>query len=139
MIRRSVWRIALAAIAAFAFSSLYYGLLVGTTWRELSGTGEALAPWQPVAQLARNLVTAATLAFVFRRAAITDLLSAIGLALPIWLGFGAMAIAGSVIHEGYPLALFLIHAADQLGTLLIMAACLSAKARPSPAIPAGGR
>ena len=120
-------RLLLAALAAFIFSGLYYGLVVGATWRELSGASDAagaMALWQPLAQFARNLVVAAALTVVFRRASITSLRSAIGLSTVLWLGFQAMAIAGSVIHEQYPLALYAIHTVDQLGTMLVMAFCL---------------
>lgn len=127
-----IGRLVVAAVAAFAFSGLYYGLVVGSIWLELLGTPDRpIAPsaWQVLAQLARNIVVAGALAYIFRKARIGGMPDAIGLALVLWLGFQAMAIAGAVIHEHYPVALYAIHTADQLGTMLIMAFCLTV--RPS--------
>lgn len=140
----SLARLLLAAFAGLVFSALYYGLAVGTAWRELSGLADSaaeMAMWQPLAQLARNVVVAAALAFMFQRAAVTSVGAALRLALVLWLGFQAMAVAGSVIHEQYPLALYAIHAADQLGTIVLMALCLRLRRRPQAlgaAVPVGG-
>jgi len=99
-------------------------LAVGGLDRSASDAGGAALLWQTLAQFARNLVVAAALAIVFHRAAITGMRAAIGLSTVLWLGFQAMAVFGSVIHEQYPLALYAIHTVDQLGTTLIMACCL---------------
>ena len=44
----------------------------------------------------------------------------------MWFGFQAMAVAGSVLHEGYPLGLYLIHVGDALQATLLMALILTA-------------
>jgi hypothetical protein len=46
--------------------------------------------------------------------------------LLVWVGFQAMAVAGSVLHEGYPLGLYLIHVGDALQAMLLMALILGA-------------
>jgi len=125
MNRGSIARLLLAALAALMFSGLYYGLVVGAVWRELSGVEGSSSWWEPLAQLARNLVVASVLALTFKKTAINRTRPALGLSIMLWVGFQAMAIAGSVIHEHYPLALYAIHVVDQLGTMIIMAFCLT--------------
>ena len=49
--------------------------------------------------------------------------------LLVWLGFEAMAVVGSVLHEGYPLGLYLIHVGDALQVTLVMALILGAWGR----------
>jgi Protein of unknown function (DUF1761) len=49
-----------------------------------------------------------------------------GVGLVVWLGFQAMAVLGSVLHEQYPLGLYAIHIGDALATTLAMALILGA-------------
>jgi hypothetical protein len=44
----------------------------------------------------------------------------------VWFGFEAMAVVGSVLHENYPLGLYLLHVGDALMATLIMALILGA-------------
>jgi hypothetical protein len=46
--------------------------------------------------------------------------------LLVWFGFEAMAVVGSVLHEDYPLGLYLIHVGDALQATLLMALILTA-------------
>jgi Protein of unknown function (DUF1761) len=46
--------------------------------------------------------------------------------LLVWVGFQAAAVAGSVLHENYPLGLYLIHVGDALQATLLMALILTA-------------
>lgn len=120
-------RIVCAALAAFIASSLYYGVFFAAAWQELAGFSEppAVAAWQIAAQFGRNVVVATVLAIVLARIGGDRLTVNLAFAALLWLGFNAMAIAGSVIHEAYPLALYAIHAGDALMTLLVMAAILT--------------
>lgn len=125
MARSSIFRIAIAALAAFALSAIYYGVAVGTIWHELSGTSaDTFALWQPVAQVGRNLVVAFALNYVLQRASTVGIWGALKVSIMLWLGFQAMAIAGSVIHENYPAILYCIHAFDALMTTVVMTLCL---------------
>jgi hypothetical protein len=126
----STTRIIIAASTAFLLSAIYYGVVVGTVWHELSGTSaDAFAPWQPIAQIARNLVVAYALAYILLRTSAVGVSASLQISFRLWLGFQAMAIIGSVIHEGYPVILYCIHAFDALMTVAVMTVCLSAKLR----------
>ncbi|WP_240231336.1 DUF1761 domain-containing protein [Devosia lacusdianchii] len=128
MNKSMIIRIAVAAVAALICSAVYYGAVVGSYWRELSGLAaagsDAMAPWQPIAQLVRNLAVAFALAYVLRRTNAVGLWPSLRVTLVLWFGFQAMAIAGSVIHEQYPPALYGIHVFDALMTVVVMTICL---------------
>jgi hypothetical protein len=49
---------------------------------------------------------------------------ALKLALVVWGGFQLSMIFGSVLHENYPVALFVIHAGDALAKSLVMSVIL---------------
>lgn len=140
MNRSTIIRIGVATVAAFICSAIYYGAVVGSYWRELSGLAaagrDATEPWQAIAQLVRNLAVASALAYVLRRTNAVGLWPSLRVALVLWFGFQAMAIAGSVIHEQYPLALYGIHVLDALMTVVVMSICLGAgRAQTAAAAP----
>ena len=60
-------------------------------------------PWQLVGQLGHNLVIAFALAYVLARLEVRTRKDALRVGLLVWVGFQAAAVAGSVLHEGYPL------------------------------------
>lgn len=123
-------RIVVAALVAFVLSATYYGVVVGSVWRELSGiSADAFAPWQPIAQIVRNLVVAYALNYVMQRTSAVGVWASLQISIVLWLGFQAMAIAGSVIHEGYPVILYSIHAFDALMTVVVMTICLKVNLR----------
>jgi hypothetical protein len=129
----STIRIVVAALAAFVLSATYYGVVVGSVWHELSGTStNAFAPWQPLAQILRNLVVAYALDYILLRTSAVGVLASLQISFRLWLGFQAMAIIGSVIHEGYPVILYCIHAFDALMTVAVMTICLRAKGDVAP-------
>jgi len=113
-----------AAIAAFVASTVYY-IVLGNTWLELRGIDPStvsMTPqiWQIVGQFVRNLVVAFVFAYFVMRLEIVDWKGALRLGLWVWVGFQAMQIAGSVLHEGYPLELYAIHVGDALLQTLLM-------------------
>jgi Protein of unknown function (DUF1761) len=77
--------------------------------------------WQMAGQLARNLVVAFVLAYLLSRLGATTPKGALRVGLLVWFGFEAMAIVGSVLHENYPLGLYLLHVGDAVMATLIMA------------------
>ncbi|HWW11317.1 MAG TPA: DUF1761 domain-containing protein [Brevundimonas sp.] len=130
MLASSTVRIVVAALSAFVFSAVYYGAVVGSVWHELSGvSADAFAPWQPIAQIVRNLVVAFALNYVLQRTSAAGLWASLQVSLVLWLGFQAMAIVGSVIHERYPVILYCIHAFDALMTVVVMTICLKINLR----------
>jgi hypothetical protein len=110
-----------AALVAFIASSIWYGAIFGGLWRELApGASTRVGPTEIFAQLIRNLIVAAVLARLITLAGAANWIGALRIGLWCWLGFEAMAIAGSVIHEGYPLTLYAIHTGDALLTTALM-------------------
>ncbi|HEX9442204.1 MAG TPA: DUF1761 domain-containing protein, partial [Roseiflexaceae bacterium] len=110
--------------AAFVASTVYY-IVLGNTWLELRGIDPStvsMTPqiWQIVGQFVRNLVVAFVFAYFVMRLEIVDWKGALRLGLWVWVGFQAMQIAGSVLHEGYPLELYAIHVGDALLQTLLM-------------------
>jgi hypothetical protein len=82
--------------------------------------------WQMVGQFARNLVVAFVLAHLLRWLEVATWKRALQVGLLVWFGFQAMAVVGSVLHEDYPLGLYLIHVGDALQATLLMALILGA-------------
>jgi hypothetical protein len=129
-LRRTVnyWAVLVAAAATLVTSALWYSVL-GSAWLELRGIepgGAEMTPqaWELVGQLVRNLVVAFVLAYLLRRQEGATWRGAIRLGLLVWVGFQAMAVAGSVLHEDYPLGLYAIHVGDAFLTTLTMALIL---------------
>ncbi len=120
--------VVLAAVAAFVASAIYYTVL-GSTWLELRGIDPKsvnITPqaWEMAGQFVRNIVVAFVFAYLIVRLGIDDLKESLRLGLWVWVGFQAMQIAGAVLHEGYPLALYAIHVGDALMTTFIMTAII---------------
>jgi Protein of unknown function (DUF1761) len=135
----SYWAIGVAAVAALVVSSVWY-IALGDVYLELlQGIDSPAAQADPsvaaaVGQVVRNLVVASALAYLLRRLQVGTWAGALGVGLVVWLGFQAMAVLGSVLHEQYPLGLYAIHVGDALATTLAMALILGAWQR-RPASP----
>lgn len=124
------WRIAAAAVATMFVSSIYY-ILLGDVYQSLrGGTEMSTELWPIAAQLGRNLIVATVLAILLVRLRVTTRGAAIKAGALLWLGFQAMAVLGSVIHEGYSLGLYVLHTGDALLTTMIMALIVARKAAP---------
>jgi hypothetical protein len=124
------WAVLVASAASLVASAAYYTVLAGA-WLRLRGLNPDTAEmtpqlWPMLGQLARNLVVAMALAYLLRRLEAADWKDAMRVGLLVWFGFQAMAVAGSVLHEGYPLGLYAIHVGDALLATLVMALILSA-------------
>lgn len=115
--------IALAAAVTLVLSAVYY-IVLGGVWASLRGLDAVTASppgfGEIVGQYIRNAVVAVALAYLMKRTEAATMSSALGLAAVVWLGFQAMAIAGSVLHEQYPLGLYVLHAGDALMTTVVM-------------------
>lgn len=71
-------------------------------------------------ELARNIVLALVLCYLVALLARTSWLSALGLALILWIGFPVLLLSGSVMYEKVPPKLALIHAGDWLIKLVLI-------------------
>lgn len=119
-----------AAVAAFVASAVYYTVL-GDLYLRLRGldpSAVSMTPqvWEIVGQFARNLIVAFVFAYFIRRLEIVDWKESLRLGLWVWVGFQAIQIAGAVLHENYPLGLYVIHIGDALMTTLIMTTIIGA-------------
>jgi hypothetical protein len=122
-----------AAVAPLVTASIWYTVF-GGAWVRLSGVDPtmALRPsiWPMLGQLGRNAVVVIALTVLVRRLAVRSIGGTVGLAVLVWFGFEAMSVLGSVLHEGYPFALYLIHVGDALQTTLVMAVLIGWAHRP---------
>lgn len=138
--RRVNYPAVVVAAAVTLFTSATYYIVFGGVWRALRGIDAATTSrpqaWEIAGQFGRNLVVALALAYLLTRLGPRSVLGALPVAVLVWIGFQATAIAGSVLHENYPLGLFVLHNGDALMTTLIMTLILNAWRRRRP--PAAG-
>jgi len=119
--------IAVAVVAAFVLSSVYYAV----TGSQLAALSDAYAEtarppaWKILAELVRSLVVALVLAGLVSLLEITDWRGGVLLGLALWTGFPVVLLTGSVIHENVPPKLAVIHAGDWLLKLLVLSVILS--------------
>jgi len=82
---------------------------------ESSSTSAATPPpSELIAEIVRCFVVAYTFAYFIARLGIDSMKGALVFALVVWIGFQGFVLVGSMIHEGYPVKLFAIHAGDAL-------------------------
>jgi hypothetical protein len=119
--------VVVAAAATLIASGVYYAAF-GGVWLALRGLDAGAAsrptPGELAGQYVHNLVIAVALAMLLKWTGIRTLSGAVRTGLVVWAGFQAMAVAGSVLHEGYPLGLYFLHIGDALMSTLIMASIL---------------
>ncbi|HJU97319.1 MAG TPA: DUF1761 domain-containing protein [Jiangellaceae bacterium] len=119
----NVLAVAVAAVAAFILSALWYGVF----GRQLAELDDAYAEpgrmpaWKVAVELVRSLVVATVLAWLAVTIDITEWTGAVGLGLVLWVGFPVVLLTGSVIHENVPWKLAAIHAGDWLLKLVVIA------------------
>ncbi|MGH7528149.1 MAG: DUF1761 domain-containing protein [Gemmatimonadales bacterium] len=113
--------VVVAAVVSFLVGALWYSpLLFGNAYLALRGIESATTtaatppPSELIAEFIRCLIVAYTFAHFIRRLGIDSVKSALELAFLVWIGFQGFVLIGSVIHEGYPVNLFAIHAGDAL-------------------------
>jgi hypothetical protein len=119
-----VWGIAVAVVAAFVLSSVYY---VVTTPLEQRALGDRAldrgrpAPWKVVTELVRTAVVGAGFAWIAAQSDLLALPSALLLALVLWVAFPVVLLTGSIIWERVPWQTAAIHSGDWLLKLLLVA------------------
>jgi hypothetical protein len=110
-----------AALAALVASGVYYGALGDV----LSRVRTAMVPTRSagttaVVELVRNVVLAVGAAVLLATPGVAGLVPALLLAAGLWLAFPVVLLAGSVFHEGVPVASAVLHAGDWLLKLVIV-------------------
>jgi Protein of unknown function (DUF1761) len=131
MLGINYWAVLVAAVIAFVMGGIWYSpLLFGKAWVMLRGidsaeaAGTQMRPAEILAEFVRGLIVAVVLAGFVVHLGIVNWVGAISLGLAVWVGFQAMSIVGSVIHEHYPWRLYAIHTGDALAKTLVMAVIL---------------
>lgn len=112
-----------ATVAAFAVSGAWYAGF-GSQLAGLSAAYSEAArspAWTILAELVRSFVVATVLAGLAVGIGTVGWTGAVALGLVVWIGFPAMILSGSVIHEQVPWKLAAIHAGDWLVKLLAIA------------------
>lgn len=123
MAKRKVMSIILAAVCAFAASSLWYSpVFFGRQFFALSGVTASpkLDDLKIAGELLRNLLLAFVIRWLLGRQEASRLKPALGLAAILWLGFPFTLLSGSVLWQNVPLALGLIHCGDWLIKILLV-------------------
>ena len=122
--------IAVATVAAFILSSVWYMLLSTPLAAARQGSASVAAaspaPWKIVVEIGRSLIVAAVLAGFAARLGIVSWTSAALLGLTMWVGFPLVLWIGAIIWENVPLKLAAIHAGDWLVKLLVVAVIVGA-------------
>ncbi len=122
--------VGVAALLAFLIGGLWYSpLLFGTASLTLRGVDPASAPTtmhaaEVAGEFARWLLIVLIVAHLLLRLSINSFASGVQVGFWVWVAIYA-ALAGSVLHEGYPWRLYAIHAADGLIKLLVISTVLS--------------
>src|SRR5262249_5560564 len=126
--------IVVAAIAAFAFSLIWYSPFVfGSVWENAKGADATAMPvWKFFVAPLRELITAWLLAWLIGRLGIVDWKGAASLGFVLWLAFYVVQLSGAVIFDGMPVALGAVHAGDWLGKMLLIALVLRTSRTPPP-------
>lgn len=122
MTRTKVIGIALAAVSAFAASSLWYSpVLFGRHFVVLSGVAASPNPdgWKIAAEMLRNLLLASVICWLLSHQEANRLRAALGFAAILWL-IPFTLLSGSVLWQNVPPELALIHSGDWLMKVLLM-------------------
>lgn len=116
--------VAVAAVAAFVLSSVYYVVVSPLERRAL---GDRVLDrghpslWRVVTELVRTAVVGAGFAWVAAQADLLALPSSLLLAFVLWVAFPVVLLTGSIIWERVPWQTAAIHSGDWLLKLLLVA------------------
>jgi hypothetical protein len=119
--------IAVAVVAAFVLSSVYYAALGNQLVSLSEAYAEAARPpaWKILAELARSVIVVLVVGGLASLLEITTWTVGVWLGLALWIGFPVVLLAGSVIHENVPAKLAAIHAGDWLIKLVVASIIVS--------------
>ena len=124
-----VLAVAVATVAAFVASAVYYGVLgerLAQASPAAAQAGGEMPPWKVAAELGRCLVLCAVFAGLAAEAGASSAGGGILLGLALWVGFPLVLWTGAMLHERTPLALAAIHGGDWLLKLVLIGAVVGA-------------
>jgi len=119
--------IAVAAIAAFICSSVYYAAATPIERRIVGAAAlDRGRPetWKVLLEVLRTAVLAAAFAWIADRGGVLDIAGSVVLALIMWVGFPLVLLTGSVLWERVHPVTAAMHAGDWLIKLLLIAVIL---------------
>jgi hypothetical protein len=119
--------IAVAAVAAFIISSVYYTVVTPLERRAVGAAALDRGrprPWKVLTELLRTAIVASAFAWIAHRGGDLDIRHGLVLALIMWAGFPLVLLTGSVIWERVHPATAAIHTGDWLVKLLLIAVIL---------------
>lgn len=128
--------LAVTTFLAVMFSAVYYIVLnkkvvaireaaAKETKNKKTDVRTTMTPNKFIVEFVRVFVTGLVISYAVVLLNIHELVPALLLGLWLWLGFPAVLLVGSVIHEHFPAKLAAIHAGDWLIKLLLFAVVLS--------------
>jgi len=132
MLRVSYLAVAVAAIAAFVFSFMWYSVFGQQMAKLHAAYADAAATppaWKMLVELLRNLILAYVLARFAVLLGVAGWRGAVLLALWLWVGFPFVLWTGAIIWENVPLKLAAIHAGDWLAKLILIAVIVGPRYR----------
>ena len=121
-----VTAVAVATVAAFVLSGVWYGALGDELATVSPAAGERGPGWAVPAELARTLVLTVVVAGLASEIGIDGWAAGVALGLALWIGFPAVLWAGAMLHERTPWRLAAIHGGDWLLKLPVVGAIVSA-------------
>lgn len=112
----NILAVAVAAVAAFVASTVYYSVLATpmAAQRGVEPSTERPPAWKILVELLRSLVVATGLAVAVVELDLTGPGALLLFALAVWFAFPAAILTGSIIWESVPWRLAAIHAGDWL-------------------------
>ena len=116
----------IAAVAAFAFGSVWYGTLAKPWMKAAKKTPEDanMSPVLFVITFVADLVMAWVLASVLAHMGVVTISGAIMTAVLLWLGFMATTVTVNQRYQGFGWDLTIIDAGHWLGVAIVMGAVL---------------
>jgi hypothetical protein len=112
-------------LVAFGLGAIWY-IVFGDIVTQFTKGGGTPQPWKLAVAPAREILSAAVLAYLVDHVRPRDWKGALWLGFVLWVGFYLVQLAGAVIFESLPLPLAAVHAGDWLMKLLVMICALSA-------------
>ncbi|HEY7597999.1 MAG TPA: DUF1761 domain-containing protein [Actinophytocola sp.] len=120
----NLWAVAVATVAAFVASSVYYSafdkLRAGLLGTE-PAAGSRPPAWKVGVELLRSLVIAASIAVAVTRLDIAGPGTILLLGLGVWLAFPVTILTGSIVWDDVPWRLAALHAGDWLLKAILVA------------------
>lgn len=117
------WAILSAAVLAFGFGALWYGVLFGRAWADALGKPLGSGPPGPmptIVTFGANLVAAFMTAVVQTWVGIESPGQGVGVAAMMWLGFAITSILPGIMYAGHSRKLIWIDGGYLLGVFLVM-------------------